>query len=249
MPFRIYMHKQWPFKICMRVTSAFPTTAASSVLCLVSARGSNRYFGYLGGYLWSSQVCPPEASSAEKLLLKKGWDAVQDTRRKKQFCFKMQMVSGWVKIIISYNASSIPPFSVMSPKCLARMPWMPLRLDLLQLLYRDEGQKASSSSLVLWLSHVPSFGLEVRKFKNEEAFLTMKNQITGLQWLFYLGALQRLILGMPLWATLISWTSKRTENWETCWIFYAVEYKQSMKPYFLDGWIVIPTGGGSHLAF
>lgn len=55
---------------------------------------------------------------------------------------------------------------------------MPLRLDELQLLYRDEGQKASSSSLVLWLSHVPSFGLEARKFENEEAFLRVKNQIT-----------------------------------------------------------------------
>lgn len=59
---------------------------------------------------------------------------------------------------------------------------MPLRLDALQLLYRDEGQKASSSSSssssLLWLSHVPSFGLEARKFENEEAFLPVKNQIT-----------------------------------------------------------------------
>lgn len=55
---------------------------------------------------------------------------------------------------------------------------MLLRLDALQLLYRDEGQKAFSSSLVLWLSHIPSFGLEARKFENEEAFLPVKNQIT-----------------------------------------------------------------------
>jgi len=47
MPFRIYMHKQWAFKICTRITSAFSMIAASSVLRLASTGGSDQYFGCL----------------------------------------------------------------------------------------------------------------------------------------------------------------------------------------------------------
>lgn len=56
---------------------------------------------------------------------------------------------------------------------------MPLGLGLLQLLYKDEGQEASSSSLLLWLFHILHFGLAVGKFENKEAFLTAKNKIRG----------------------------------------------------------------------
>ena len=52
---------------------------------------------------------------------------------------------------------------------------MPLGLDPLQLLYKDEVQEASSSSSLLWLFHTLHFGLAVGKFENEEAFLTAKN--------------------------------------------------------------------------
>lgn len=52
---------------------------------------------------------------------------------------------------------------------------MPLGLDPLQWPYRDAGQEASSSSLLLWLFHILRFGLAVGKFENEAYFLTVKN--------------------------------------------------------------------------
>lgn len=121
MPFRIYMHKQWPFKICMRITSAFPTIAASSVLCLASAGGSDQYFGCLvqtqdlGRHVHQKPLL-------RRVALQRSWGAVRTMGRKKKSCFEMQMVSesvlsGRVKTNISYNASPTPAISVMSPKC------------------------------------------------------------------------------------------------------------------------------------
>lgn len=93
MPFRIYMHKQWPFKICVRITSAFWMMAASAARKVCSVwRVLRAPSGILGTLLGMGILAahPPEAFGAE-LFLRKVRGSL--SHGKKRSCFKMQIMA------------------------------------------------------------------------------------------------------------------------------------------------------------
>lgn len=183
---------------------------------------------------------PPEASPVEKLLLKE--IEGQPEQRRKQSCFKMQVVSENILCVgessISYTSSSPASITVMSPE---HTLWRCLGCHWgLTQCSSSSGGGAGSILLLLTALAIagPALWVSSRKVEIEEGSLTAKNYIhvTGcdcLKWVH----LKVSCLGCHReqhW--FLHWASKGNENRGTCWIFppWTISGWQSL--IFLSGW-------------